>query len=137
MPGISSMLPKGGEAIWGNLTWAPDDLPGQADTFGSTLKFSPKNGTVATPNMTVTDSLRYLLNNSNDWYKNQITGNYSHGVAHTRQEIEVCGLVHRKCKTESAFMGSLGKRKKNRKVDKSSGVPFTTGPRPQDILLLW
>jgi phospholipid:diacylglycerol acyltransferase len=27
MPGISSMLPIGGNAVWGNATWAPDDPP--------------------------------------------------------------------------------------------------------------
>ena len=88
MPGISSMLPKGGEAIWGNLTWAPDDDPGMGDTFGSTLKYALKNGTTAPMNMSVTDSLKYLLDTSDDWYRNQIAQNYSHGVAWTRKEIE-------------------------------------------------
>jgi phospholipid:diacylglycerol acyltransferase len=88
MPGISSMLPKGGDRIWGNLTWAPDDVPGQGETFGATLKFAPKNGTATPRNMTVSESLEFLLNSSDDWYKNQVMSNYSHGVALSREEIE-------------------------------------------------
>ncbi|OZJ01602.1 hypothetical protein BZG36_05278 [Bifiguratus adelaidae] len=55
-PGGSSLLPKGGEAIWGNLTWAPDDtIPikvdggedkdggqGEYSSFGNMLSF-PSN----------------------------------------------------------------------------------------------
>jgi phospholipid:diacylglycerol acyltransferase len=88
MPGISSMLPKGGNAIWGNLTWAPDDVSGQDETFGSTLKFAHKNGTMGPQNMTVSESLQFLFSTSSDWYKNQVTSNYSHGVALSRKEIE-------------------------------------------------
>ena len=29
MPGISSMLPKGGDAVWGNMTYSPEDAPVQ------------------------------------------------------------------------------------------------------------
>lgn len=85
MPGISSMLPKGGNLIWGNQTWAPDDVPGQFETFGTTLKFATQTGP---HNMTVSESLGFLLNTSDDWYKDQVTRNYSHGVALTRKEIE-------------------------------------------------
>lgn len=82
------MLPKGGNAIWGNLTWAPDDEPGQEDTFGSTLKFAHKNGTDDIKNLTVSESLDFLLNNSDDWYKNQVTSSYSNGVATSRGQVE-------------------------------------------------
>ncbi|KAI5817086.1 Lecithin:cholesterol acyltransferase-domain-containing protein [Pyronema omphalodes] len=93
MPGISSMLPKGGEAIWGNLTWAPDDDEHQEISYGSTLKFADRssgnNTSDPSPqNMTVTESLQFLLDHSDDWYATQVRGNYSHGVAHTVEEIE-------------------------------------------------
>ena len=81
------MLPKGGEAIWGNLTWAPDDEPGQRMSFGATLKYAPKNATYL-QNMTVSDSLQLLLQSSEGWYQDQLTRNYSHGVALSRKEIE-------------------------------------------------
>ncbi|KAL3426125.1 Lecithin:cholesterol acyltransferase [Phlyctema vagabunda] len=86
MPGISSMLPIGGNAIWGNGTWAPDDLPGQNATYGSFINFKTYNGT-SYKNMTVEESLSYLWNTTDDWYVNQVRGSYSHGVAHTSAEV--------------------------------------------------
>ncbi|KAL9624986.1 MAG: hypothetical protein Q9160_000715 [Pyrenula sp. 1 TL-2023] len=112
MPGISSMLPKGGDAVWGNLTWAPDDdtPPRQNNTFGPFLNFRqpatpPTTNSTATPpstkdtdnddigtpppqNLTVAQSLTYLLSQSEPWYRSQVLSSYSHGVAHTRSAIE-------------------------------------------------
>ena len=93
MPGISSMLPKGGDTIWGNLTWAPDDEPGQEESFGSILKFATKNSSItAIPdpakNLTIYDSMQFLMDNSEDWYRNQVQQNYSNGLATSRKEIE-------------------------------------------------
>ena len=89
MPGISSMLPKGGEAVWGNATWSPDDRPGQNLTFGNLLNFQQSNSsTLSHSNMTSQESLVYLLEQSHPWYRDQLLGNYSHGVAHTAKEVE-------------------------------------------------
>ena len=91
MPGISSMLPKGGEAVWGNATWAPDDRPGQNLTLGTLLKFRENmnsSSSLTGKNLTAHESLNYLLDQSEPWYRNQILGNYSHGVAHTAKEVE-------------------------------------------------
>ncbi|KAF8866329.1 LACT-domain-containing protein [Acephala macrosclerotiorum] len=88
MPGISSMLPMGGNAVWGNSTWAPDDLPDQNVTFGNFLNFKQINGTNTYRNLTVEDSLSYLMNTTEDWYQDQIKGSYSQGVAHTSVEVE-------------------------------------------------
>jgi len=96
MPGISSMLPKGGQQVWGNLTWAPDDEPGQKVSFGSLLKYAKDNSTGGLQNMTITESLRFLLESSDDWYSNQVTRYYSHGVALSRQEIEENEKIPRK-----------------------------------------
>jgi len=88
MPGISSMLPKGGEAVWGNATWAPDDQPGQAMSFGTLLNFRESNSSWTQRNLTTPESLRYLLDQSEDWYRDHVLGSYSHGVAHTTREVE-------------------------------------------------
>ncbi|KAL4892113.1 Lecithin:cholesterol acyltransferase-domain-containing protein [Aspergillus ambiguus] len=88
MPGISSMLPKGGDAVWGNATWAPDDQPGQPMTFGNVLNFRESNSTLTRKNLTATESLSYLLDQSDDWYGRQLLSSYSHGVAHTTREVE-------------------------------------------------
>lgn len=92
MPGISSMLPKGGEAVWGNGTWAPDDLPPpiQNRTHGVFLSFRPKFNATDTPhkNLTIPQAMDYLMEKSEPWYVKQVKRSYSHGVAHTRQEVE-------------------------------------------------
>ncbi|KAK7513000.1 phospholipid:diacylglycerol acyltransferase-like protein [Phyllosticta citriasiana] len=89
MPGISSMLPIGGEAVWGNHESAPDDAPGQNNTFGSFIRFREINGTTdGHNNMTVTEALPFLFKHSEEWYEDMITSSYSHGVAHTKEEID-------------------------------------------------
>ena len=90
MPGISSMLPKGGEAVWGNATWAPDDITANNFTFSPFISFqSPQNGTL-TPqmNLTVPESIDYLLEHREEWYSDMIRTSYSHGVAHTKAQVE-------------------------------------------------
>lgn len=88
MPGISSMLPIGGNAVWGNSTWAPDDSPGQNYTYGKFLKFNRENGLEVPGDLTVDETLPYLWNNTEDWYSRSIKSSYSHGVAHTKREVE-------------------------------------------------
>ena len=88
MPGISSMLPKGGNAVWGNSTWAPDDKPGKNVTYGNFLNFRESNSTQSPGNLTVEESIDYLLEHSETWYRDQIRANYSFGVAHTTAEVE-------------------------------------------------
>lgn len=97
MPGISSMLPMGGDAVWGNLTWAPDDQPGQQNSYGSFLNFrAAGNFTTPDRNLTVDDSLSYLLSTTEDWYQRLVKGSYSHGVAHTKAEVETNQRNHTK-----------------------------------------
>lgn len=88
MPGISSMLPKGGEAIWGNSTWAPDDVEGQPHSYGHFIRLSKNEWDVPRKNLTVSESIKYILDSSEDWYKNMLVANYSHGIATTVKEVE-------------------------------------------------
>ncbi|KAB8293312.1 hypothetical protein EYC80_007638 [Monilinia laxa] len=88
MPGISSMLPIGGDAVWGNATWAPDDAPGQEVSYGQFLNFKNQNTSTGYRNLTVSQSLNYLFNTTEDWYHKAVEGSYSHGVAHTTAEVE-------------------------------------------------
>jgi len=53
MPGLSSMLPIGGNAVWGDENGAPDDLPGQNVTFGRFINFRHSKETGAPKNLTV------------------------------------------------------------------------------------
>ncbi|KAH8819712.1 Lecithin:cholesterol acyltransferase [Xylogone sp. PMI_703] len=88
MPGMSSMLPIGGEAVWGNSTWAPDDLPGQNTSFGSFFNFRYSNQSKSVRNLTVSESMDLLFNSTEDWYKRQVKGSYSNGIAQTTAEVE-------------------------------------------------
>ncbi|GKT55549.1 phospholipid:diacylglycerol acyltransferase [Colletotrichum tofieldiae] len=89
MPGISSMLPIGGDAVWGNSTWAPDDLPGQDFSYGSLLNFRRgMNWTTPDRNLTVESAMDYLFNTTEEWYSRNVKGAYSHGIAHTKAEVE-------------------------------------------------
>ncbi|RYP69788.1 hypothetical protein DL771_005897 [Monosporascus sp. 5C6A] len=97
MPGISSMLPIGGDLVWGNMTWAPDDQPGQSHTFGSFLNFrTGLNRTTPDTNLTMDNTLDYLLQTTDDWYRDQLERSYSRGVAHTTAEVEANELDPRK-----------------------------------------
>ncbi|KAH8645635.1 Lecithin:cholesterol acyltransferase-domain-containing protein [Xylariales sp. PMI_506] len=88
MPGISSMLPIGGNRVWGNLTWAPDDQPDQKHSYGSLLNFRiGGNWTSPEKNLTVESSLQYIVDHTEDWYQNMLKGSYSQGVADTAGEV--------------------------------------------------
>lgn len=90
MPGLSSMLPKGGDAVWGNATWSPDDIFTRNFTYGPFISFKPPFNSSLTPhrNLTVAESIDYLLTHSDDWYGDMIRHSYSHGVAHTTAQVE-------------------------------------------------
>jgi phospholipid:diacylglycerol acyltransferase len=88
MPGISSMLPIGGNAVWGDHDWAPDDRPGQNISFGNFLRFRDNNSTLTNKNLTAEESMPYLYRNSEEWYHHTVQSSYSHGVAHTARVVE-------------------------------------------------
>lgn len=90
MPGISSMLPIGGDAVWGTVEdGAPDDQPGQEQSFSTLLNFrTADNWTASHHNLTVDGALDHLFDTSEDWYREQVKTNYSHGVAYTSAEVE-------------------------------------------------
>ena len=100
MPGISSILPIGGNLIWGDLTSAADDRPGQNITYGRFLNHRQRTGNnslqVDTKSLTVEESYQYLLEKSEDWYRKMVTENYSIGVAHTRAVVESNQRIPRK-----------------------------------------
>jgi phospholipid:diacylglycerol acyltransferase len=90
MPGISSMLPIGGDVIWGNGTWAPDDQPGQNNSYGSFLSFRDTSMNNSNPfiNLTVSAALPFLFSQTEPWYRRMIERSYSHGIAYTKKEVE-------------------------------------------------
>jgi phospholipid:diacylglycerol acyltransferase len=89
MPGLSAMLPIGGEAVWGDMDGAPDDLPGQNFTYGSFLNFRQEpNSTTTHRNLTISGAMDYLMNETEPWYQSMVKRSYSHGIAHTKAEVD-------------------------------------------------
>jgi phospholipid:diacylglycerol acyltransferase len=89
MPGVSSMLPIGGNAIWGNSTWAPDDKPDQVVSYGSFVRYKDTNTTAPKRhNLTVDETFPFLWSETEEWYKEMLQRSYSQGVAHTKHEVE-------------------------------------------------
>lgn len=92
--GIASMLPKGGDAIWGNLESAPDDLAIVPDThndgitFGNFIRFTNPLSQLSARNLTISDSIDYLYSQTQPWFKQRVENQYSHGLARTRDEVE-------------------------------------------------
>lgn len=94
MPGISSMLPKGGDAVWGNKTWAPDDRPDQNHSFGTFINFRESNSSHSLQNLTVDDSLNYLWEHSDTWYSNRFRICNAKLISYAGIRIKSATLIH-------------------------------------------
>ncbi|CAG8650933.1 22413_t:CDS:10 [Dentiscutata erythropus] len=71
--GLSSMLPKGGEAIWGNATHAPDDIEGLDCSYGSML--------------TLRSLIHFLQQHTGSLYNKMLSNNFSYGIITSEDEI--------------------------------------------------
>lgn len=94
--GIPSMIPKGGELIWGDAESAPDDslnsnnssdVSEVSDTFGNFLRFKDTTGEYSKKNLTVSESIDFLLDQGPSWFKRRTTENYSFGYATSKEEL--------------------------------------------------
>lgn len=121
--GIPSMLPKGGELIWGNLSLAPDDPINSLETitdpdaladkgmedvspelkdndsFGTFIRFradSANNDDYSHKNLTIDESIDFLLDNSPEWFSKRVREHYSFGVAKTSEELAINNHDHSK-----------------------------------------
>jgi phospholipid:diacylglycerol acyltransferase len=86
--GIASMIPKGGKAIWGDHSGAPDDEPGQNVTFGNFIKFKESLTEYSAKNLTMDETVDFLYSQSPEWFVNRTEGAYSFGIAKTRKQVE-------------------------------------------------
>ncbi|EMR08452.2 hypothetical protein PNEG_03282 [Pneumocystis murina B123] len=92
LPGIASMLPKGENVIWGNATWAPDDLYISNVynlSFGSFINFRKNSKTSILKNLTMSDSMDYLISQTSHTFHKMLSTNYSHGISWTEKSIEM------------------------------------------------
>ena len=101
--GMPSMLPKGGSLLWGDMHSAPDDclslnntdcfnetsasgrLPG--DTLGNFIRFTDDVGRYSARNLTVSDSIDFLLDQGPQWFKDRTLQHYSFGYATSKAEL--------------------------------------------------
>lgn len=94
--GIASMLPKGGDLIWGNLSGAPDDylLDAQEDTnssygtLGNFLRFAHPTGEYSEKNLTIAESIDFLYEQAPDWFSRNSAEHYSTGYAKSEKELK-------------------------------------------------
>ncbi|KAJ1978787.1 phospholipid:diacylglycerol acyltransferase [Dimargaris verticillata] len=92
--GLGSLLPRGGDRIWGNATWAPDDAldqptldKGKPLTFGTMLIF-PEHNTQGLGNATLSESLDLLRRSVSPAVQQRLDREYSFGLATEASQLE-------------------------------------------------
>lgn len=94
--GIPSMLPKGGDLIWGGSTSAPDDCldgnstlchHGGADSLGNFMRFTDDVGQYSKRNLTLSESIDFLFDQGPQWFKDRALEHYSYGYATSPEEL--------------------------------------------------
>lgn len=101
--GGASMLIKGGEDVWGNATWAPDDEDDAEDTHGHIYSFRQTDAdqhelnedTVKT-NLTATDAHNFLLQHTPSSFQKMLAANYSHGIERDPAQLKANDQDHTK-----------------------------------------
>ncbi|CCM00154.1 uncharacterized protein FIBRA_02182 [Fibroporia radiculosa] len=99
--GSASMWMKGGEAVWGNATFAPDDMSDEAHGHGDLIVFRQSvvetEGVSSTlTNMTATDAGTWILERTSAHFQQMIASNYSFGIERDEDVLRRNNLDHRK-----------------------------------------
>lgn len=92
--GIPSMLPKGGDVIWGNMNHSVEDIIKNTDSYGKFIRFDSVNNVSSMRNLTAKDSIQYIIDLSPTWLRERIKDQYSFGYAETEQELKNNSLHH-------------------------------------------
>ncbi|GME73053.1 unnamed protein product [Ambrosiozyma monospora] len=87
--GVPSMIPKGGEFIWGNTTSSPDDMfSNNTDTLGKFITFSEDASIYSNQNLTVSGAIDFLLGQGPNWFSNRVQEQYSFGISKNEEELK-------------------------------------------------
>ncbi|ETW74994.1 Lecithin:cholesterol acyltransferase, partial [Heterobasidion irregulare TC 32-1] len=90
--GSASMWIKGGEAVWGNATHAPDDESDKAHTHGELIAVAGGNGselgTVSARNMTADEAGTWILEHTPTSFQKMMQANYSFGIERDEGVLE-------------------------------------------------
>ncbi|KAF9501792.1 phospholipid:diacylglycerol acyltransferase [Pleurotus eryngii] len=100
--GAASMWIKGGSAVWGNSTNAPDDLPsatlshGQVIAFRDSLKLNTETVDHGVKNMTADEAGAWILEHTPSSFQKMIGTNYSYGIERDAVLLDKNDLDHTK-----------------------------------------
>ncbi|KAF4567493.1 hypothetical protein EYR36_011115 [Pleurotus pulmonarius] len=100
--GAASMWIKGGSAVWGNSTSAPDDLAnatlshGQVIAFRDSLQFNAENVDHVVKNMTADEAGTWILEHTPSSFQKMIGTNYSYGIERDEAMLDKNDLDHTK-----------------------------------------
>ncbi|KAJ1819799.1 phospholipid:diacylglycerol acyltransferase [Coemansia sp. RSA 2675] len=89
--GLMSLLPKGGNTVWGDLLGAPDDI-GLGDTapemvsYGAQIRFD--DGTSRLANQTMDDAMQLLTRVLDEDALRLLQRNYKYGLFRTQKEMD-------------------------------------------------
>ncbi|RIA92644.1 Lecithin:cholesterol acyltransferase-domain-containing protein [Glomus cerebriforme] len=96
--GLFSMLPKGGEEVWGTEHQAPDDRDDVDGTYGSMLTIrslvkkkentSELSGTVKVKNHTCRSGVDFLQKHTPKRFNNMLTRDYSFGIVTNEEQMQ-------------------------------------------------
>lgn len=101
--GGASMLPKGGDTVWGSKDAAPDDEENEKfSSFGNMISFVPhpegiNENSTETPsgpqdplirNYTVSNSIDLLLNSADETFNRHLHANYSYGITSDKKQLK-------------------------------------------------
>lgn len=75
------MCSQGGEAVWGNSTFAPDDLENQEQTHGHFLSFRPKENETVPHIMKNPGAGNLTVDGASDWILSHTPTSYQVSVS--------------------------------------------------------
>ncbi|KAH9828727.1 phospholipid:diacylglycerol acyltransferase [Rhodofomes roseus] len=99
--GSASMWMKGGEAVWGNATFAPDDRSDAAWSHGELILFresvlKTEGAGSRLRNMTASEASTWILERTPTQFQKMIESNYSFGIERDEEQLKRNNFDHRK-----------------------------------------
>lgn len=92
--GASSMILKGGNAVWGDEHSAPDDPPNAALSGGAIFRFKPTLDITtesAPKNLTLDDANSFIMSHSPSSFSDMLRGNFSYGMERDEKVLDRAG----------------------------------------------
>ncbi|KAJ2702316.1 phospholipid:diacylglycerol acyltransferase [Coemansia sp. IMI 203386] len=97
--GLASLLPKGGNAVWGDLSGAPDDPENTGElekvSYGAQIRFDSDSGVNRISNQTMEEALGLLYRVLDADAQRLLKRDYSYGVFRTQAEMDANKDDHR------------------------------------------